>query len=115
MDRTTTARRLRQTQTTPEARLWALVRNRQLDGYKFRRQLPIDRYIADFACVEARLVVELDGEVHDDEDIILRDVARTEVLEACGYVVLRLQNEAVMTDPGGVVEILIAALRTAKA
>ena len=115
MDRTATARRLRQTQTTPEARLWALVRGRQLDGCKFRRQVPIDRYFADFACIEARLIVELDGAVHDAEDVLLRDIARTEVLEACGYTVLRFQNEAVITDPGGVADAIVAALRAARA
>ncbi|MBU4433642.1 MAG: DUF559 domain-containing protein [Alphaproteobacteria bacterium] len=114
MDRTATARRLRQTQTTPEARLWALVRGRQLEGYKFRRQVPIDRYFADFACIEARLVVELDGAVHDDEEVELGDMARTEVLESCGYVVLRFRNEAVMSDPGGVAEAIIVALRSAR-
>jgi very-short-patch-repair endonuclease len=114
MDRTATARRLRQTQTTPEARLWDLVRGRKLNGCKFRRQVPIDRYFADFACIEARLIVELDGAVHDEEDVVLRDMARTEVLEACGYAVLRFQNEAVMTDPGGVAEAIVSALRAAR-
>ncbi|WP_421739075.1 endonuclease domain-containing protein [Caulobacter sp.] len=115
MDRTATARRLRQTQTMPEARLWALVRGRRLEGFKFRRQVPIDRYFAHFACVEARLVVELDGPVHAAEEAEILDMARTEVIEACGYTVLRFQNELVMTDPGGVGEAILAALRTARA
>ena len=55
------ARSLRRGQTNAERRLWARLRNRQVSGFKFRRQLPLDRYVADFACVEARLIVELDG------------------------------------------------------
>ena len=58
------ARHLRRNQTTAEAKLWRVLRNRALNGWKFRRQYPIDRFIVDFACVEARLVVEVDGATH---------------------------------------------------
>ena len=60
------ARALRAESTNVERKLWSLLRGRRLDGVKFRRQVPIDRYFADFACVEARLVVELDGGQHND-------------------------------------------------
>lgn len=59
-------------------------------------------------------MVELDGAVHADEEVELYDMARTEVLEACGYRVLRFPNEAVMTDPGGVAETIVGVLKTAK-
>ncbi|TDM99577.1 hypothetical protein CEE86_13930, partial [Lactobacillus crispatus] len=58
------ARSLRRTQTSAEAKLWRVLRNRALNGWKFRRQHPIDRYIVDFACIEAKLIVEVDGATH---------------------------------------------------
>ena len=61
MDKIANARRLRQEKTDAERKLWSILRGRKLDGWKFRRQVPIDRYFADFACMEARLVIELDG------------------------------------------------------
>ena len=109
MDPISNARRLRRGQTFAEEKLWAIVRGRRLDGFKFRRQVPIDRYFADFACWDAKLVVELDGPTHEDRE--LHDLVRTEVLEGCGYRVLRFTNEAVLTDPGGVAEAIGAALR----
>jgi len=68
MNRTATARRLRQVQTLAEKALWALVRNRRLGGFKFVRQLPIDRYFADFVCEAGKLIVELDGAAHDGRE-----------------------------------------------
>lgn len=103
------ARRLRRGQTLAEEKLWSIVRGRRLDGFKFRRQVPIDRYFADFACWDAKLVVELDGPTHEDRE--LHDMVRTEVLERCGYRVLRFDNEVVLADPGGVAEAIGAALR----
>ena len=70
--------------------------SRQLAGYKFRRQLPIDRYFADFACVEARLVVELDGGQHGERQTY--DAQRTKVLEACGWRVIRFWNHQLSED-----------------
>ncbi|SFJ16958.1 DUF559 domain-containing protein [Caulobacter sp. UNC279MFTsu5.1] len=103
------ARRLRRGQTLAEEKLWAIVRGRRLNGCKFRRQVPIDRYFADFACWDAKLVVELDGPSHEDRE--LHDLARTEILERSGYRVLRFDNELVLADPGGVAEAIGAALR----
>jgi very-short-patch-repair endonuclease len=85
--RTERARELRQTSTVAERKLWSLVRNRKIAGCKFRRQVPIDRYFADFACLEARLIVELDGDHHADQ--VDYDAGRTEALEAAGWTVLR--------------------------
>ena len=77
----TRARKLRRTMTDPETAFWYLVRGRQLKGHKFRRQNPVGKYIADFACEECRLIVEIDGGQHCGS---LDDVARTAYLEARG-------------------------------
>jgi very-short-patch-repair endonuclease len=78
-----------------------MVRGRGLEGCKFRRQVPIGRYFADFVCTEARLVIELDGGQHSDR--LAYDAARTEALEACGYRVLRFWNNAVLYEPDAVI------------
>jgi very-short-patch-repair endonuclease len=103
------ARRLRRHQTFAEEKLWAIVRGRRLEGFKFRRQVPVDRYFADFVCGDAHLIVELDGPAHEGR--AEHDAARTEVLERCGYRVLRFNNEIVLADPGGVAEAIGAAFR----
>ena len=110
MDKTANARRLRQNQTLAEKTLWTLVRNRRLGGFRFLRQVAIDRYFADFVCWDAKLIVELDGPSHEDRE--LHDLVRTEVLEQCGYRVLRFDNEVVLADPGGVAEAVGAARRS---
>ena len=110
--RTGRARRLRRDWTKAEARLWLCLRNRQLDGFKFRRQLPIDRYFADFACLEAKLIVELDGGQHADEAAY--DAARTEVLEQAGFRVLRFWNHAVLTELDGVLHEISFALKAGR-
>ncbi|MBC7668243.1 endonuclease domain-containing protein [Caulobacter sp. DWR2-3-1b2] len=109
MDPIANALRLRRNQTMAEEKLWPIVRGRRLEGYKFRRQVPIDRYFADFVCVDAHLIVELDGPTHEGREDY--DAQRTEVLQRCGYRVLRFGNETVLADPGGVAEAIGAALR----
>jgi very-short-patch-repair endonuclease len=110
MDATANARRLRQNQTLAEKALWALVRNRRLSGFKFLRQVPIDRYFADFVCEAGKLIVELDGAAHEGREDY--DARRTQTLELFGYLVLRLPNDRVLTDPGAVAEDLLAVLRS---
>ncbi len=112
MDRTANARRLRSTQTLAEAKLWVIVRAGRLQGFKFKRQVPIDRYFVDFLCSERRLVIELDGKVHEEREIY--DAESTEVLEACGFHVMRFPNDRVLTDPGGVAEAILSVLKTAR-
>jgi very-short-patch-repair endonuclease len=112
MDRTANARRLRQNQTVAEKTLWNLVRNRRLGGFKFMRQIAIDRYFADFVCEAGKLIVELDGAAHDGREDY--DAHRTETLERLGYVVLRFRNERVLADPGGTADDIVAALRSAR-
>jgi very-short-patch-repair endonuclease len=93
--------------TEAERKLWSRLRSGQL-GVKFRRQVPIDRYIADFACIEARLVVEVDGGQHNID--IASDRARTAVLETAEYLVIRFWNHEVLKDIDGVVERIAGTL-----
>ena len=110
MDATTNARRLRQNQILAEKALWKLVRNRRAGGFKFLRQVPIDRYFADFVCEAGKLIVELDGAAHEGREDY--DENRTRMLELFGYVVLRFPNERVLADPGGTIDDILAALRS---
>jgi very-short-patch-repair endonuclease len=89
--------------TPAEAKVWQAVRNRQI-GFKIRRQHPIGRFIADFYCAEAMLVIEIDGDVHADPDQAAYDEARTGWLEERGYRVLRFQAREVDKDLGAVVQ-----------
>jgi very-short-patch-repair endonuclease len=100
------ARRLRESQTSAEAKLWQALRNRQLARWKFRRQHPIDRYIVDFVTLDGKLIVEVDGVMHSTSSEIERDRTRTEVLEACGFLVIRVSNSDVYENLEGVLEFI---------
>ena len=104
------ARRLRRDQTEVERRLWSHLRDRRLDGWKFRRQEPIDIYFADFVCKDAMLIVELDGSQHAEERAEY-DAARTRKLLGAGYRVIRFWNNDVTGNLEGV---LIAILEACK-
>ncbi|MEM7035149.1 MAG: endonuclease domain-containing protein [Chloroflexota bacterium] len=88
------AQALRKTMTPAEQTLWEYLRGKQIEGLKFRRQHPLGPFIVDFYCAACRLVVEVDGGIHDDQQEA--DAARTEQLEAYGYRVIRFRNEAVL-------------------
>lgn len=103
----TFARHLRKNMTDAEGAMWHVLRNRSLAGCKFRRQHPIGRYIVDFACIERRLVVELDGGQHAD---CAADGERTSIIEASGYRVLRFWNNDALTAPDAVLPVIFAAL-----
>ncbi|CUS03073.2 conserved protein of unknown function [Candidatus Promineifilum breve] len=103
------ARANRHLHTPAETKLWRLLRNHNLDGYKFRRQHPIGHYIVDFYCHETKLVVELDGRSHDEQ--MEYDAERTAWLESQGYRVIRFANERVMQDVVMVAEAILAACR----
>lgn len=105
------ARSLRRKSTDVEARVWARLRNRQIEGAKFVRQLPIGPYVADFVCRAARLAIELDGGQHADS---AADAERTRVIEAYGYVVLRFWNNDVVENLDGVLEEIRRTLRLAR-
>lgn len=99
------ARQLRHDQTAAENRLWAHLRGRALAGYKFRRQHPVGQFITDFCCVEARLIVEVDGGVHTSIEHAERDVLRDAALIDAGYRVVHYTNlqiaehmEAILTE-----------------
>jgi very-short-patch-repair endonuclease len=98
------AKELRRVMTRAETLLWRYLKAHHIDGLGFRRQVPMQRYIADFVCHAARLVVELDGESHDFESSQQRDRARDAWFESQGYVVLRYMNNEVLTNLAGVVE-----------
>jgi very-short-patch-repair endonuclease len=97
---------LRRNATEVEKRFWTAVRNRQLGGFKFRRQMTVGPYIVDFACIEAMLVVELDGGQHD----AAVDATRTAYLERLGYRVYRVWNHEMIENEGGVLEDVLTLL-----
>ena len=94
------SRALRRSMTEAEKLIWRMLRSRQLNGCRFRRQVPIGRYIADFVCHELQLIVEIDGGQH--EPVLPREAERTLFLEGQGYRVLRFWNNEVLENPEGV-------------
>ncbi|TMD34143.1 MAG: endonuclease domain-containing protein [Chloroflexi bacterium] len=106
------AKELRANQNSAEARVWSMLRAGRLAGLKFRRQHVLGRYVADFVCIPARLVIEIDGDTHDEE-AQLRDAKRTDDIEQAGYRVIRFWNNYVLNDKdGGVAEVILEAVRT---
>ncbi|MGI4792030.1 MAG: endonuclease domain-containing protein [Janthinobacterium lividum] len=87
---------LRDQMTPAEQVLWEALRDRRLNGLRFRRQYPVGQFILDFYCPQHKLVVELDGGIHEAR--LEQDTARTEHLNAFGYHVIRFQNAEVLTD-----------------
>ena len=94
------ARTLRQNMTDAERQVWQILRAQQMKGHKFRRQVPIGRYVADFVCHEARLIVEIDGGQHDRSS--LREAERSGFLQNEGYRILRFWNSEVLANLDGV-------------
>ena len=105
------ARRLRREATDAERRLWAILRDRRLAGYRFRRQHPVGSYILDFACTRYLLAVEADGSQHADSS---PDDRRTAFLEKEGWRVLRFWNNDILRDTHTIVLAILAALRDAE-
>jgi very-short-patch-repair endonuclease len=102
------ARELRQHSTDAERILWRFVRNRHLGGYRFRRQVSLGRYIVDFVCLRARLVVELDGGQHAER--MSEDLERTLDLARAGFRVMRFWNDEVLQQTERVLECILEAL-----
>ena len=92
------ARQLRKNMTRAEVVLWQHVKSKQLNGYDFDRQCPLDEFIVDFFCKELMLVIEIDGVTHDDEQGQIRDRFRQERLESFGVQFLRFQDEDVKVN-----------------
>ncbi len=106
---TSLAKQLRHSQTDAERVLWFQPRGRRLAGLKFKRQVPIDRFVVDFCCADARLIVELDGGQHATRS--LEDSNRTKVLESFGYLVLRFWNNDVLQNTQGVLEEILTTAK----
>jgi very-short-patch-repair endonuclease len=104
------ARELRKNSTDAERILWSELRDHRLNGASFRRQVPIKNYIADFACHAAKLVVELDGGQHFSDQAERADAARSAVIEARGFKILRFSNHDVMTNRAGVLQTIAAVI-----
>jgi very-short-patch-repair endonuclease len=97
-------RELRQKQTDAESILWARLRNQRFEGVKFRRQHPIGNYIVDFASLDAKLIIEIDGGQHNESTMIKEDQQRTKWLETKGFDVVRFWNSDVFENINGVME-----------
>ncbi len=107
-NKTQRARTLRNNMTDAERFLWQQLRRKQMNGYKFRRQFPLGKYIVDFVCLEARLVIELDGGQHAEQGTY--DAKRDEWLNEQGFRVLRFWNDEVFRKTDGVFELILVAL-----
>ncbi len=102
------ARRLRKNLTEAERCLWRHLRYKQIDGFRFRRQVPIGRYVVDFACLSARLIIEVDGGQHAES---AEDDVRSAWLKARGFRVLRFWNNQVQTETEAVLTCIREALQ----
>jgi very-short-patch-repair endonuclease len=102
------ARQLRQRSTRPEDILWSLLRNRRLDGLKFRRQVPLLGYTVDFICIDRKLIVEIDGRQHcwEADD----DAARTEEIERHGFKAIRFGNAEIVDGRDAVITAIRRAI-----
>jgi very-short-patch-repair endonuclease len=102
------ANHLRQTLTDAESLLWYRLRDRRLGGHKFRRQVPLGPYVADFVCMSARVVVEVDGGQHAEAKPY--DEARTRYLRSKGFRVIRFWNNEVLASLDGVLQVILETL-----
>jgi very-short-patch-repair endonuclease len=102
------ARQLRNSMTEPELRLWQRLRNSQLDGFKFRRQIAVPPLVADFLCPAKALIVEVDGDTHNPE----QDRRRDRLLALRGYTTIRFTNSDVTQNIDGVLIGIVEALRS---
>ena len=102
------AKTLRTDMTEAEAKLWRELRDRRLDGIKFRRQAPVGAYVADFICPKAKLIVEIDGSQHAEST---RDKHRDAELKRRGFRVLRFWNDDVLREIGSVCDTIMAYVR----
>ena len=101
------ARALRQSSPDAERALWQRLRDRRLAGFKFRRQHPVGRYFADFASIEAELIVELDGGQHYEPEAMQADARRSADLNAAGFHVLRFDDRQVLIETEAVLQVIL--------
>jgi len=97
------ARELRQKETQAEQILWSWLRNKQLNGVKFRRQQTLGKYIIDFISFDKKLIIEIDGGQHNEDPFIEKDELRTRWLESEGFRVIRFWNNDVLSNTDGVI------------
>ena len=105
---TNRSRALRANETSAEDRVWQAIRNRQLGGFKFVRQLPIGPYFADFACREQKVTIEVDGVTHETEEEMAADAVRTRKFSEMGFRVFRASNSDIYENLDGVLYALLA-------
>jgi very-short-patch-repair endonuclease len=104
-------KKLRQDQPSTERLLWSKIRNRQLLGFKFRRQYGIGLYVVDYCCPEAKLVIEIDGDSHFlDKGAIEKDKIRQYFIESLGFKVVRFNNKDITENISGVLEFISSSL-----
>jgi very-short-patch-repair endonuclease len=104
----TIARQMRHEPTSAEGLLWERLRDRQLSGHKFRRQSSVDRFIADFYCSNAALIIEIDGGIHQQQ--IEADLEREQILSALGYRIIRFTNTQVLEQTNQVLQAILDAI-----
>jgi very-short-patch-repair endonuclease len=93
------SRSMRKSPTASETRFWELVRKNRLGGFRFRRQHPIENFIVDYYCPELKLVIEIQGSVHDKPDAVAKDHERVDFLKAIGYRYLEFDAQRILSDP----------------
>jgi len=103
------AKTMRKNPTEAERTLWSILRNNRFSNYKFRHQVPIERYIADFVCYEAKLIVELDGSQHAENE---KDIIRDNWLKSQGFQVLRVWNNDLSNNKDSVLDAIWNALQS---
>ncbi len=106
------SRELRRNQTDAEKKLWSVLRNRQLNGIKFRRQFSIDKYILDFYAPEYKIAIEADGGQHYSDEGVTKDKLRTQALEVHGVRILRFSDRDILLNIEGVCEIILRTTAT---
>ena len=106
------AKNLRQNMTDAEQKLWYYLRGKRFFGYKFKRQVLIGNYIADFVCYDAKIIVEIDGGGHNTYNKIKADNIRTQYLEGLGFKVIRFWNNEIQSNLDGVCELLLKELKS---
>ncbi|MBP7961938.1 MAG: endonuclease domain-containing protein [Caldilineaceae bacterium] len=104
------ARQMRSEPTAAEQKLWQRLRKQQIHGTKFRRQMAIERFIVDFCSPQARLIIEVDGPIHDYQ--VDQDAIRQEYLEGLGFRVIRFTNLQVLNEIEAVVDVIAKVLNT---
>ena len=112
---TETRKILREAATEAEKILWSRIQRNRIKGCRFRRQYGVGAYIVDFYCPTAHLVIEVDGGIHNEEEVALNDTERQKDIEALGITFLRFTNEEIFSNVNSVIEKISSALLQAKA